>query len=185
MENVVERLEEGDAVDAICLDFAKAFDKVDHGIPLKTLQSSRVRGPLGKWIYSFLTGRSQVVKVNGEESDAIPVTSEVPQGTVLAGTLFICMMKTINENVTHSKVASYADDTKVLHRIRGKTDELNLQEDLVKIYKWATEKNMMFNGDKFQVLRYGCTKDSNDREYKAPNGVSIPVHGHVKDLGVL
>ena len=43
------------------------------------------------------------------------------------------MMKTINENVTHSKVASYADDTKVLHRIRGKTDELKLQEDLVMI----------------------------------------------------
>ena len=43
---------------------------------------------------------------------------------------------------------------------------------------------MMFNGDKFQVLRYGCTKDSNDPEYKAPNGVSIPVHEHVKDLGV-
>ena len=94
------------------------------------------------------------------------------------------MMKTINENVTHSKVSSYADDTKVLHRIRGKTDELKLQEDLVMIYKWATEMNMMFNGDKFQVLRYGCTKDSNDPEYKAPNGTSIPVHEHVKDLGV-
>ena len=46
---------------------------------------------------------------------------------------------------------------------------INLQEDLVKIYKWATEKNMMFNGGKFQVLRYGCTKDSNDPEYKARN----------------
>ena len=52
------------------------------------------------------------------------------------------------------------------------------------IYNWATEKNMMFNGDKFQVLRYGCTKDSNDPEYKAPNGASILVHEHVKDLGV-
>ena len=184
MENIVERLEEGDAVDVIYLDFAKAFDKVDHGILLRTLQRLGVRGPLGKWIYSFLTGRSQVVKVNGEESDPIPVTSGVPQGTVLAGTLFICMMKTINENVTHSKVSSYADDTKVLHRIRGKTDELKLQEDLVMIYNWAIEKNMMFNGEKFQVLRYGCTKDSDDPEYKAPNGASIPVHEHVKDLGV-
>ena len=81
-------------------------------------------------------------------------------------------------------MSSYADDTNVLYRIRGKTDELNLQEDLVKIYNWATEKNMMFNGDKFQVLRYGCTKDSNDPEYKAPNGAYIPVHEHVKDLGV-
>ena len=62
------------------------------------------------------------------------------------------MMKTINENVTHFRVSSYADDTKVLHRIRGKTDELNLQEDLVKIYNWATEKNIMFNGKNFKFL---------------------------------
>ena len=54
-------------------------------------------------------------------------------------------MKTINENVTYSKVSSYADDTKVLHKIRG-TDKLNLQEDLVKICKWATEKNMILMG---------------------------------------
>ena len=166
MENIVERLEEGKAVDVIYLDFAKAFDKVDNGILLRTLQRLGVRGPLDKWIYSFLTGRSQVVKVNGEESVPIPVTSGVPQGKVLAGTLFICMMKTINENVTHSKVSRYADDTKVLHRIRGKTDELKLQEHLLMIYNWATEKNMMFNGDKFQVLRYGCTKDSNEPECK-------------------
>ena len=46
------------------------------------------------------------------------------------------------------------------------------------------EKNMMFNGDKFQVLRYGSTTDSNDPEYEAPNGVSIPVNEHMKDLGV-
>ena len=37
MENIVERLEEGDAVDVIYLDFAKTFDKVDHGILLRTL----------------------------------------------------------------------------------------------------------------------------------------------------
>ena len=184
MENIVERLEEGDAVDVIYLDFAKAFDKVDHGILLRTLQKLGIRGPLGKWIYNFITGRSQVVKVNGEESDPTPVISGVPQGTVLAGTLFICMMKSIDEKVTHSKVSSYADDTKVLHKIKGRTDEQDLQKDLVKIYNWAAEKNMTFNGDKFQVLRYGCTKDSNSPEYKAPNGDSIPVHENVKDLGI-
>ena len=94
MENIVERLEEGYALNVIYLDFAKAFDKVDHGILLRTLQSLGVRGPLGKWIYSFLTGRSQVVKVNGEESDPIFCNLRVPQGTALAVTLFICM----NEN---------------------------------------------------------------------------------------
>ena len=43
--------------------------------------------------------------------------------------------------------------------------------------------NMMLNGDKFQVLRCGCTKDSSYHEYKAPNGGSIPVHDHMKNIG--
>ena len=62
MENIAERLDEGDAVAVIYLDFAKAFDKVDHGILLRTLQRLGVRGPLGKWIYSFLTRRSEVLQ---------------------------------------------------------------------------------------------------------------------------
>ena len=48
-------MEEGKNVDVICLDFASAFDKVDHGIT----------GKLGQWLYNFLTGRSQSVVVNG------------------------------------------------------------------------------------------------------------------------
>ena len=46
-------------VDMIYLDFAKAFDKVDHGILLRKLREIGISGNLGIWFYNFLAHRSQ------------------------------------------------------------------------------------------------------------------------------
>ena len=58
-DSVLTYLEEGKSVDAIYLDFAKAFDKVDHQILLKKTESMGIKGKLLKWIESFLTNRQQ------------------------------------------------------------------------------------------------------------------------------
>ena len=42
-------------MDVIYLDFAKAFDKLDHGITLKKLEFLGIKGLLGRWITTFLT----------------------------------------------------------------------------------------------------------------------------------
>jgi hypothetical protein len=49
----------------------------------------------------------------------------------------------------------YVDDTKVKKDIKDEDSVEELQEDLEKLYKWARENNMTFNGTKFQLLRYG------------------------------
>ena len=72
-ETITKILEDGDNVDVIYLDFAKAFDKVDFLVTLKKIKHLGITGNIGKWIYSFLTGRSQTVIVNGTESSASEV----------------------------------------------------------------------------------------------------------------
>ena len=74
---------------AILLDFCKAFDKVSHCLLLHKLDHYGIRGPTFEWISSFLIGRSQRVICNGCVSDAVNVTSGVPQGTVLGPLLFL------------------------------------------------------------------------------------------------
>ena len=70
-------------IDAILLDFAKAFDKVPHKRLQSKLTSYEITGNTHNWIKSFLSNRKQRVSVNGALSDITGVTSGVPQGSVL------------------------------------------------------------------------------------------------------
>ena len=49
-DQILKAMEEGANVDAIYLDFAKAFDKVDHGLLLHKLKKVGVKGKMGRWI---------------------------------------------------------------------------------------------------------------------------------------
>ncbi|CAL4066236.1 unnamed protein product [Meganyctiphanes norvegica] len=94
-----EAIEEGARLDTVYLDFAKAFDKVDHKILLIKLAENKIKGKLGIWIKEFLSNRKFKVVANGERSKEQDVKSEVPQGTVLASILFVIMINDIDEEI--------------------------------------------------------------------------------------
>ena len=54
--------------------------------------------------------RTQKVVIDGEESDAVPVTSRVPQGSVLGPILFLVYMDDMPKYTKHSWVRLFADD---------------------------------------------------------------------------
>ena len=152
-EEILRILEKWENVDAIYLDFIKAFDKVDIGILLRKAKALGITGKLGSWIHAFLTGRKQVVLVNGRKSRMSDVLSGVPQGTVLGPLLFLIYIADISEGV-EANIKVYVDNTTIKRGIENEEDVESLQRYLETLYKWTDNNNMSFNGSKFQLVRY-------------------------------
>ena len=98
-DSVLTMLEQNQQVEAIYLDFSKAFDKVDHNTLLVKLHRLGIQGKIHLWISNFLKCRMQQVRVQGNLSSKQWVTSGVPQGSVLGPLLFLVMMIDIDLSV--------------------------------------------------------------------------------------
>ena len=156
-DSILDGLKEGNGVDCVYLDFSMAFDKVETGVLLHKLKSSKVKGRMGVWLGKFLdpATRKQAVAVEGRLSDLSPVISGVPQGTVLGPILFLLHISSIAREVSPgTHITSYVDDTRANRSIADTSvDCAALQSDLEAIYRWAEGVNMVFNSDKFELIR--------------------------------
>ena len=152
---IFSNLVEGNDVDCIYIDYAKAFDKVDHSILLNKLKSYGVTKKYLKWIECFLTNRFQTVHNNGFCSYTTPVLSGVPQGSVLGPLLFIIYINDLQNVISGgTKMFTFADDTKLVSKISSIYDALLLQKNLDLVKKWSKINNMELNINKFEHINH-------------------------------
>ena len=180
-DHLTQIIEEGDAVDVIYLDLRKAFDTVPHKKLMVKIRAHGIRGSVANWIEEWLKERKHRVVLNGYESSWINVKSSVVQGSVLGPMCFNIFMNDMEKGLT-SYVSKFADDTKVVHRIRHEEDSKNLQADLDKLYEWTRKWQMGFNIDKCSVIHIGHKNPQT--EFKL-NGKILQSKDEEKDLGVI
>jgi len=101
-----------DEVDAIYLDFHKAFDRVPHNELLVKLWSVGVTDSLWLWFACYLKDRFQCVIANGQRSEFLPVILRVPQGSILGPLLFLVYINNLPSAIKFALAFLFADDTK-------------------------------------------------------------------------
>ena len=164
VEDLGRQLVDGKQVDLVLLDFSKAFDKVSHSKLLFKLSQHGVKGNTLNWIRAFLVGRTQAVVLEGESSSEVPVTSGVPQGSVLGPLLFLIYINDLPQNI-QSQVRLFADDTAVYLTVGSSDDRDILQADLDTLQTWEHAWDMEFNPSKCQVLHITKQKQPLNTQY--------------------
>ena len=154
LDDWTRAIERGQSVDAIYLDFSKAFDTVPHQRLLLKLKAHGAGERLLRWIESFLVGRRQRVVLNGARSSWTCVRSGVPQGSVLGPLLFVIYVNDLPEAV-QSNIQMFADDTKIYRPLSSPSDAEQLQADLNAAIDWSSKWQLHFNAEKCRVMHIG------------------------------
>ena len=182
VDELAKNMQAKKQTDLILLDFSKAFDKVAHEKLLLKLHFYGIRGNTLNWIKDFLDNRSQSVLLNGSNSDSIPVSSGVPQGSVLGPILFLAYINDLPDQVK-SRVRLFADDTAMYLALDKQGDSDILQKDLESLEKWEKLWDMSFNPSKCQVIHVTRSKSPSQTIYYL-HGCALESVSSAKYLGV-
>jgi len=129
------------SVRVLFVDYAKAFDHVDHNIVIQKLRSLNVPDFIVRWVTSFLCERQQRVKISDVFSDWITLRGGMPQGSWLGPLIFIILIDDLPPSVLTHK---YLDDTTLSEIIlRDTASEMQRVADAM--MEWSEANHMNVN----------------------------------------
>lgn len=179
---ISQALDNNTPVDAIFLDFRKAFDTVPHNLLDNKLASLNINYKIHSWIRNYLHAREQCVVLNSHKSCSIAVSSGVPQGSVLGPLLFLICINNITENIK-SEIKLFADDCVIYRQINSLSDTYALQKDLETVAWWCDGWGMNLNIEKCNHLRFTRKSAITQESYKIKDTIITSVTEY-KYLGV-
>ena len=153
VDNCMSNINNGE-INLLCsLDLSKGFDVLNHNILLHKLFQYNILSSELKWFESYLSNRTQFVRIDKNTSNSKKIDIGVPQGTVLGPILFLIYINDLEKNIHNGKIVKYADDTNLISS--GKTlDEAksNMLLCLQAALSWFHENRLVVNTNKSTLM---------------------------------
>jgi hypothetical protein len=125
--------------DIVSLDLSKAYDRAWRFPILKSLDDWGIKGRLSSYVQSFLEDRRFRVIIGNCRSGVRVQENGIPQGSVIAPTLFlICMQSLFTQIPSNTHILVYADDITLIsfHHFKYIARK-HLQSAVNLVGKWA------------------------------------------------
>jgi len=164
LDEIRQNLDSNSFSCGVFVDLEKAFDTVNHKILLKKLEHYGIRSVANNWFDSYLSGRKQFVNLGGINSNNLPITCGVPQGSILGPLLFIIYINDMHSAIKFSKVHHFADDTNLLFSHKNpKILRKRVNADLELLFDWLCANRLSLNVGKteFVIFRPARSKRLN------------------------
>ena len=148
----------------VLLDLSSAFDTVDHDILLHRLSLNfGITGSALSLLSSYLTHRTQSVKIDSHISPPSSLTCGVPQGSVLGPLLFTLYTTPLSYLLAESKLSFHfcADDTQLYISFSANACQealLALSKTLDDIHLWLSRNHLHLNPSKTEFLLVGSSQ---------------------------
>lgn len=141
----------------VFLDLQKAFDTVSVPLLIRKLESFGIRGSVLAWFNSYLFNRYQRVKIAGHISEELAIDFGVPQGSILAPTLFTHddMDDILRMEIQNAELICYADDTVALFHGLNWQETIRASElGMSKISSWLDRNILTLNIKKTNFVAF-------------------------------
>ena len=149
---ISKALNEGQFCIGVFLDLRKAFDVCNHSILFKKLENKGIKGRSLEWFKSYLTGRGQVVDVNGHKSPPETIDMSVIQGSILGPILFLVYIDDLPSS-SHLETFLFADDTQGLKAGKNLPELIDsVNSELKKWAQWFRSNKMAVNTSKTKFI---------------------------------
>ena len=185
LDNAYRLLDKPDPqyISLLSLDISKAFDSVNHEKLLSKLPTSfSFSQNATRLVSSYLSGRSQITKINSSFSTPGTLSQGVPQGSILGPLLFNIMINDLLK--LHPMLHAYADDTVLIHSSHTIQSCIQGTQNLLEhVSAWLGSNNFTLN-----MTKTSCIMWSN-KMCKLPSSVelighNIPILPSIQILGV-
>jgi retron-type reverse transcriptase len=144
------------------LDISKAFDNVNHDLLLQILSTKNLNPNFICLFKNYLCNRYQTVKLGSVISPRIPVSSGVPQGSILGPILFNIYVSSLGPSKENIKCLKYADDTSFVFSV-GPSESYHdiICAEIDHVKSWCIKFNMLLNETKTKILPISSTIPKN------------------------